>query len=47
VNDGMRVMKAPKAKLPYIVDDNGTVVADTTFTSSTCNAGAASRSTPR
>jgi glutathione S-transferase len=31
VNDGMRVMKAPKAKLPYIVDDNGTVVADTTF----------------
>jgi hypothetical protein len=31
VNDGMRVMKAPKAKLPYIVDDDGTVVADTTF----------------
>lgn len=31
VNDGMRVMKAPKGKLPYIVDDDGAVVADTTF----------------
>lgn len=31
VNDGMRVMKAPKGKLPYIVDDDGTVVADTSF----------------
>ncbi len=31
VNDSMRVMKAPKGKLPYIVDDDGTQVADTTL----------------
>lgn len=30
VNDGLRVMKAPKAKLPYIEED-GRLVADTSF----------------
>ena len=30
VNDGLRVMKAPKGKLPFI-DDDGVVVADSTF----------------
>jgi glutathione S-transferase len=30
VNDGMRLVKAPKGKLPYI-DDDGTVVADTSL----------------
>lgn len=31
VNDGMRVMKAPKGKLPYIVDDDGSVVSDSSL----------------
>jgi glutathione S-transferase len=30
VNDGLRVLKAPKGKLPFI-DDDGVVVADSTF----------------
>jgi glutathione S-transferase len=30
VNDGLRVMKAPKGKLPFI-DDGGVLVSDTTF----------------
>jgi glutathione S-transferase len=30
INDGMRLMKAPKGKLPYI-DDDGVLVSDTSF----------------
>jgi len=31
VNDGLRVLKSPKGKLPFIVDDDGTTVGDTTL----------------